>query len=96
LNELLGLGLFALEGAPAKKAFRAHGVENVNVFPVVPIEDAARGLYDLTVTSPTSELARAAATLGMVNQLADMLDNTLHQGACGRRIFKSDVVSYRL
>ena len=68
-------------------------MEYVNFMAVVTIKHTARGFYDLPVAGPL-EFQGAAATFGMLGQLRDMSDNSMHQPGCCNRIFKCNEIGY--
>ena len=66
-------------------------MQDVDRAPVIPVEDPARWLNNLSVTRAL-ELQRAATTLRMVSQLLDVTNNAFDQLNRCRGILEGDVV----
>jgi hypothetical protein len=66
-----------------QEAFGSHHIEDEDSAGILSVEDPAWRLDNLAV-SPPSKLRRLRSASGMINQLIDMMKDTLNPGA--RRI----------
>ncbi len=77
MNELLGLGSGALECSPPQQSFCAHGVHDENMSSVKTVKDPTRRFYDLAIACTRTEFPGATATLRVIRELPDVLDDPL-------------------
>ena len=66
-------------------------MDDENAFAVITIEDAARRFDNLAVAA-IAQFAWHRAALGILRELADMIEYSLYQRACSGGIFEGDVV----
>ena len=74
-----------LESGGMEEPLGSHYEENEYLASIVPIEDAARRLNDLTI-APPSQLRQFRAALRMLGKLFHVAENALHEHGRGNRI----------
>jgi hypothetical protein len=81
-------GLVLITGSQhlgSQEAFGSHHKEDEDTVGVLSVEDPARRLDNLSV-SPSSKLRRLRSAARMIDELINMLKDTLNQGARRVRI----------